>query len=62
MSSRVIAKLTIETPEEMHALGERLASVFKAGDLILLTGPLGAGKTTMTRGAVSYTHLTLPTK
>lgn len=50
MSSRVIAKLTIETPEEMHQLGGRLATLFKAGDLILLTGPLGAGKTTMTRG------------
>ncbi|WP_138274964.1 tRNA (adenosine(37)-N6)-threonylcarbamoyltransferase complex ATPase subunit type 1 TsaE [Rhodoluna limnophila] len=46
----VLAKLTIETPEEMHELGLRLAAVFQAGDLILLTGPLGAGKTTLTRG------------
>ena len=34
----------------MHELGERLAQIFEAGDLVLLTGPLGAGKTTMTRG------------
>ncbi|MEY3908834.1 MAG: hypothetical protein RLZZ90_741 [Actinomycetota bacterium] len=50
MGSRTIAKLTIETPEEMHELGERLAQIFEAGDLVLLTGPLGAGKTTLTRG------------
>ncbi len=48
--AKVLAKLTIETPEEMHELGLRLAAIFQAGDLILLTGPLGAGKTTLTRG------------
>ncbi|WP_138315181.1 tRNA (adenosine(37)-N6)-threonylcarbamoyltransferase complex ATPase subunit type 1 TsaE [Rhodoluna limnophila] len=48
--AKVLAKLTIETSEEMHELGLRLATVFQAGDLILLTGPLGAGKTTLTRG------------
>jgi tRNA threonylcarbamoyladenosine biosynthesis protein TsaE len=34
----------------MHELGAQLAVTFSAGDLILLTGPLGAGKTTLTRG------------
>jgi tRNA threonylcarbamoyl adenosine modification protein YjeE len=34
----------------MEALGERLAGVLRRGDLLVLTGPLGAGKTTLTRG------------
>ncbi len=34
----------------MHDLGLALGATFKAGDLVLLTGPLGAGKTTLTRG------------
>ncbi|WP_425562257.1 tRNA (adenosine(37)-N6)-threonylcarbamoyltransferase complex ATPase subunit type 1 TsaE [Leifsonia kafniensis] len=34
----------------MHAFGLDLARGLTAGDLIVLTGPLGAGKTTLTRG------------
>ena len=41
---------TISTAEEMHDLGLQLARELKAGDLVILTGPLGAGKTTLTRG------------
>ena len=41
---------TIATPEEMHALGERIAAELGAGDTVVLTGDLGAGKTTLTRG------------
>ena len=34
----------------MHELGQRLAKQLNAGDLVILIGPLGAGKTTLTRG------------
>lgn len=37
-------------PETMRALGERLGRTLVAGDLVVLTGELGAGKTTFTQG------------
>jgi tRNA threonylcarbamoyladenosine biosynthesis protein TsaE len=43
-------KLRVETAEAMFALGQRLGSVLEPGDLIMLTGELGAGKTTFTQG------------
>jgi len=43
-------RLTVPTPEDMAALGARLAGLLRAGDLVLLSGDLGAGKTTLTRG------------
>ena len=38
------------TADALRALGERLATVLRAGDVIIATGDLGAGKTTLTQG------------
>jgi tRNA threonylcarbamoyladenosine biosynthesis protein TsaE len=40
----------IPTREAMHELGRRLAGVLRAGDLVVLTGELGSGKTALTQG------------
>jgi len=42
--------LTVSTADEMRELGRRLASAASAGDLVILSGGLGAGKTTLTKG------------
>ena len=46
----MIERLVVPDPEAMPALGVRLGGALRAGDLVVLTGPLGAGKTTLTRG------------
>jgi len=40
----------IPTAAGMRLLGERLAGLLRAGDLVVLTGSLGAGKTTLAQG------------
>lgn len=42
--------VTIDDPEAMEALGAAIGARLHAGDLIVLSGELGAGKTTLTRG------------
>jgi tRNA threonylcarbamoyladenosine biosynthesis protein TsaE len=50
--------------EQMAALGEKIARQCRAGDLILLNGPLGAGKTVFVQGvgrALGIADVTSPT-
>lgn len=42
--------VALPTAEDTRAWGERLGAVLRAGDLVVLTGDLGAGKTTLTQG------------
>jgi tRNA threonylcarbamoyladenosine biosynthesis protein TsaE len=42
--------VTLPTVADTRALGTRLAALLRAGDLIVLTGPLGAGKTALVQG------------
>ncbi|MGH3449721.1 MAG: tRNA (adenosine(37)-N6)-threonylcarbamoyltransferase complex ATPase subunit type 1 TsaE [Haloechinothrix sp.] len=46
-------KIELPTPEDTVALGHALGETLLAGDLVLLSGPLGAGKTVLTRGVAA---------
>ena len=56
--------IEINSPDQMYELGVRLGSQFRSGDLILLNGPLGAGKTLLAQGigaALGFEGITSPT-
>jgi tRNA threonylcarbamoyladenosine biosynthesis protein TsaE len=46
-----LSAIVTETPSETEALGARLAAELRSGDVILVSGELGSGKTTLIRGA-----------
>ena len=41
-----------ETPEETFDLGEKIGESLRGGEMILLSGNLGAGKTLLTKGVL----------
>jgi len=46
----LVGRHEIVSPDDMETLGARIGGMLRPGDLVVLTGPLGAGKTTLTRG------------
>ena len=56
--------MKITSAQEMFDLGKRIGAQLRAGDLILLNGPLGAGKTVLVQGigsALGFNEVTSPT-
>jgi tRNA threonylcarbamoyladenosine biosynthesis protein TsaE len=56
--------ITIATADAMHQLGVKLSAQLRAGDLVLVNGPLGAGKTVLAQGigaGLGITGITSPT-
>ena len=56
--------IEISSAQEMHNLGAKIGAQLSAGDLILLNGDLGAGKTVLVQGiaqALGITGVTSPT-
>lgn len=50
MTGRVLSRRIVPASADMHQLGIELSGMLRPGDLAVLSGPLGAGKTTLTRG------------
>ena len=56
--------ISIATADEMQQLGEKLSAHLRAGDLVLVNGPLGAGKTVLAQGVgagLGISGITSPT-
>jgi tRNA threonylcarbamoyladenosine biosynthesis protein TsaE len=56
--------ITVATAEDMHLLGVKLSAHLRAGDLVLVNGPLGAGKTVLAQGVgagLGISGITSPT-
>lgn len=59
-----MSEYEVATAEAMTALGKKIGALCQAGDLILLNGPLGAGKTVLVQGigeALGIQEVTSPT-
>ena len=49
----MLDSLISNSPDETFEFGERLGAELRGGDVVLLTGGLGAGKTLLTKGVMS---------
>jgi tRNA threonylcarbamoyladenosine biosynthesis protein TsaE len=57
-------KITSDSVSAMHQLGAQIGAQLMSGDVIVLTGELGAGKTVLTQGigsALGIENITSPT-
>jgi len=57
-------ELQINSVDQMHQLGAKIGAQLKAGDVVVLTGELGSGKTVLTQGIASsfgIKNITSPT-
>lgn len=60
----MVVKTQVNSALQMHELGERIGKDLTAGDLVLLSGSLGAGKTALAQGiglALGIENITSPT-
>lgn len=56
--------ITVASADEMFNLGKKLSAHLQRGDLVLINGPLGAGKTVLAQGigdGLGITEITSPT-
>ena len=56
--------ITAATADDMHQIGVQLSAHLRAGDLVLVNGPLGAGNTVLAQGVgagLGITGITSPT-
>jgi tRNA threonylcarbamoyladenosine biosynthesis protein TsaE len=57
-------EILIDSVEQMHQLGAKIGAKLKSGDVVVLSGELGSGKTTLTQGigsAFGVASVTSPT-
>lgn len=53
MTEQAAVEVLVPDADAMRALGAQVAARCRAGDVIVLSGPLGAGKTTFTQGVAT---------
>lgn len=60
VSQVAVDNVETTSPAETEAVGARLAATLRPGDVVLVAGELGAGKTTLVRGACRELGVTVP--